>query len=274
MKGLYLAGAGDAGAGARTLGSFQAQATAKNGLANAASSISGTASSSGSAHGHTVVGRLGASAIGSFGRVAASDNSGSDYNFNTDNSGAHSHSVSGTADAQTITGDSETRPVTAPITYIIKLYDDVLDSVTVGVEEASATKAGVVGVGTQEFSGDKTFKDSVEIFNGTLSNPVGTSLHEEGTQATITEDGSTFNMLGPVTLTEGTWMVSSGAVFAASTGTVTGWRASIGDSSSDVSGGGYARHYDRKVQLWLYKFEWSLCGFHEHSIFDIPCGCA
>ena len=118
LKGLYLGGIGDSGSGARSLGVFQDDATAPNGLVNAASSISGSAVSDG-VHTH---------ARGNSSRAA---NNGTTYTvpgeeastgqLYTGSSGAHTHTLSGTAAAQGITGDSETRPRTAPVNYIIKL---------------------------------------------------------------------------------------------------------------------------------------------------------
>ena len=59
-------------------------------------------------------------------------------------SGNHSHSVSGTCNPQSISGDAETRPNTATLNYIIKLYSDTVNGVSVGVPIADATTPGLV----------------------------------------------------------------------------------------------------------------------------------
>lgn len=155
LKGLYLAGVGDAGGDARSLGIFQSQKTAKNGLANSSSSVSGTALSDGS-HSHSYDARLSPSGFGSFGNPGGITNTGSPITFSTNSDGAHTHSLSGTASAQTITGDVETRPVTAPVSYIIKLYDDEA-SVSMSLAQATSEKLGTVQLSTQFAAGDGTY---------------------------------------------------------------------------------------------------------------------
>jgi len=114
MKGLYLSGAGNAGGDARSLGVFQGDATAKNGL---------SATSGNDTHSHsagTLKGRR-SSAAGAdnvSGRASSKNNQGSTtYDIAISGSTAsdtHNHTIN------IGNGDSETRPKTAPVNYIIK----------------------------------------------------------------------------------------------------------------------------------------------------------
>jgi microcystin-dependent protein len=130
FRGVFLRGTGtSSGYAATTLGTTQDDATAKNSLANAASSISGTTGDSPSlAHDHYINGnqfRWNAVATGS--AVQAVDGGLSGTNGSTritegaNQSLVHAHSVSGTAVAQVISSlDTETRPVNVGVNYIIK----------------------------------------------------------------------------------------------------------------------------------------------------------
>lgn len=114
----------------RVLGSAQGQATAKNGLTASASpsGISGTAATAGN-HGHGGVYAsitLSGTNTGNVNSVSAGNGGGGVTSFSGGLSpgGDHSHSISGTANAQTITvgaGDSETRPINLSINAIIKV---------------------------------------------------------------------------------------------------------------------------------------------------------
>ena len=109
-----------------TLGAFQDDATAKNGLSNSTSGVTGSVGGSDGTHTHTIVstwipGVGGASPN----HIATKD---SPYNgattlpnayANTTNSG-HGHGFNLTAGAQTITGDVETRPVNVALNAFIK----------------------------------------------------------------------------------------------------------------------------------------------------------
>lgn len=99
-------------------GTVQAEATAKNGLANSASSVSGTALSAGN-HTHTVNTVKGTA--GSTSNRGVVTEGGGDLLNATNTTGAHTHSLSGTAAAQTITGDIETRPVNITVNYFVKI---------------------------------------------------------------------------------------------------------------------------------------------------------
>lgn len=111
----------------RVLGSAQGQATAKNGLSNAASSISGTANAGVNlSHNHSITdpgyGTPGASNISPpAGGTGFYVRGGNTLTIGSSASLDHSHGVSGTASAQTITGDSETRPINLSINAIIKV---------------------------------------------------------------------------------------------------------------------------------------------------------
>lgn len=109
------------------VGSVQTNATAKNGLSATAStsSVFGFSNAVGN-HSHTIGGHTNAAGGGSSGNYATLTNPGVGTNNKTSYSdgGAHSHSISGTADAQTITisnGDAETRPLNVYVNYIIKI---------------------------------------------------------------------------------------------------------------------------------------------------------
>lgn len=105
------------------VGSVQTNATAKNGLANAASTASGSIASSGG-HNHSMRFRTlaGVTIGGDDSRymLIAADTPGGVATPNQSD-GSHTHSFSGTAAAQTITGDAETRPLNAYVNYIIKI---------------------------------------------------------------------------------------------------------------------------------------------------------
>ena len=105
------------------VGSVQVNATAKNGLTNANSTASGSIGTSGG-HSHSMRFRTpaGLSIGGDDSRymlIAADTPGGLATPSQTD--GSHTHSFSGTAAAQTITGDAETRPRNAYVNYIIKV---------------------------------------------------------------------------------------------------------------------------------------------------------
>jgi microcystin-dependent protein len=124
-RGIFLRSSGQAsGQTAVTVGGHQGQATAKNGLANTASSVSGSATSAGN-HTHTLTfygnggGAAGYGAAAGDSSVPLSDRGPTSSGVQT--TGAHTHPLSGTADAQTITGDSETRPINKGVMYIIKV---------------------------------------------------------------------------------------------------------------------------------------------------------
>jgi len=104
----------------RAHGSAQSQATAKNGLTNSSSSVSasGGTSTDGN-HRHTVDMWNSGGGVGHPATTALAD-AADDW---TGYAGSHSHSVSvsGTAAAQTITGDAETRPINLSCNKLIKI---------------------------------------------------------------------------------------------------------------------------------------------------------
>jgi len=106
MKGLYLSGAGNAGGDARSLGVFQADKTAKNGLGFSMTNNSSTYSLPGA--------------------LTGNGNNASPYNTGARGTPIDSM-IKGTPYSSTITDsiviasdDNETRPKTAPVNYIIK----------------------------------------------------------------------------------------------------------------------------------------------------------
>lgn len=131
FRGAFLRGAGNPSQGDNTaLAGYQTNKTAPNGLKNSSSSVSGTAASNGN-HRHApgslkAMQSRAAGADNVSGRASAKNTQGTtSYNINisgnTGYAGSHSHSVSGTAAAQGMTGDGETRPLNQGINYIIKL---------------------------------------------------------------------------------------------------------------------------------------------------------
>jgi len=127
------------GAQAAPLGQAQAEGTAVNGLTNQSSGVSGTAAGQGggattsggrsNAHTHTIPTILSGDVFqAGTGRQAYGSGAGlSTAGETTDHSHsvpAHTHSsssVSGTASAQFMTGDGETRPVNIAFNYFIKI---------------------------------------------------------------------------------------------------------------------------------------------------------
>ncbi len=110
----------------RVHGSSQGQATAKNGLQNASSAISGTANSGVDlSHTHnSSIPKAGASGVvaGTSNFMTSNTNHSPWQDVTSSASGSldHSHTLTGTADAQTITGDTETRPINLSSNRIIK----------------------------------------------------------------------------------------------------------------------------------------------------------
>lgn len=99
------------------------QKTAKNGISAAASSVSGSAVSGGIDHNHYIsdaitavnTGSGGFNWVGTLGTFYKAGYSGGASAYN------HTHGLSATAAAQTITGDAETTPASLALNYIIKL---------------------------------------------------------------------------------------------------------------------------------------------------------
>jgi len=157
LVGAFTRGIGTSGVhvGPSGVGVVQTHATAKNALANAASSLSsGSATGSGDhAHGATTTGTgshdhdlnnggggvaltgdtsfavaSGGSATvasgfgGSLINLDRTSTSGSTHSHGISASGTHTHPVTGTCDAQTISStDTETRPNSKGVNYIIKI---------------------------------------------------------------------------------------------------------------------------------------------------------
>lgn len=119
-RGVFLRGAGTTNLGITvTVGGWQDDATAKNGLSNTANSLTGGSTDSQGIHSHNVYFKDNAAGGSAVGTVSTAGSSPSGTRM-TDLSGAHSHSVTGTIPAQTITGETETRPQNRGVSYIIK----------------------------------------------------------------------------------------------------------------------------------------------------------
>lgn len=132
FRGAFLRGAGNPSQGDNTaLAGYQTNKTAPNGLKNSSSSVSGsgaknqlnrTTNSTGSPSGiiERKANRYGANNAGPSGWYAVTAwNSSSSHAHTVSYSG--NFSISGTAAAQGMTGDSETRPLNQGVNYIIKL---------------------------------------------------------------------------------------------------------------------------------------------------------
>ena len=142
-RGVFLRGVGTPGGlDSVSLGGYQAQKTAKNGLTNSTSGVTGSVSTSGSTsnaggHVHTITW------YGNGGAVQGIGTAGGDQSGPLGGSGStgvnsvpnHVHTLvksngvtpgldstfsSGSAAAQTVTGDNETRPLSRGVNYIIK----------------------------------------------------------------------------------------------------------------------------------------------------------
>ncbi len=140
MKGLYLSGSGNSGGDARSLGVFQNEATKPNGLQNSSSTVTVNKNqwnSNQNSHTHFIASNQSGSSttlnstntlddqrylVGNetsytlVGRTAEAVNGISSSSSST----WASANATGTAAGQSITGDAETRPKTAPVNYIIK----------------------------------------------------------------------------------------------------------------------------------------------------------
>jgi microcystin-dependent protein len=123
MRGLFLRGEGTASGGdAVSVGGHQVQKTAKNGLGNASSSLSGNTGAINNNHTHTAMragiangGWIGSGSAGA-GQVGFVDTAQTSSDIQS-----HTHATTGTAAAQTISGDNETRPANRGVRYIIKV---------------------------------------------------------------------------------------------------------------------------------------------------------
>lgn len=131
FRGSFLRGAGSPHAGDTcTVGGHQSQKTAKNGLSNSTSSVSAsgnkdqmnrTSSSTGTPSGYIerkANHYTGASSGPSGWYAITAWNSATSHAHTVTYTGTFS--TSGTASAQTITGDNETRPLNQGVQYIIK----------------------------------------------------------------------------------------------------------------------------------------------------------
>lgn len=94
----------------RAAGSAQTQTTAKNGLQNAASAVSGSVDRA-----------LGNTPVQSLSNQVNTYSAAAGFFAYTYNTGTATPAISGTATAQTITGDAETRPINLVCYKIIKL---------------------------------------------------------------------------------------------------------------------------------------------------------
>ena len=128
-RSVFLRGVGSPFAGDPvTLGGFQVHKTAKNALSNSTSSLSSSsAAATGSAgltsHSHSITSYKNSTDSGLHVIAATGNNTINPSTAPTTGSANidHSHTVSGTAGAQTITGDTETRPHNVGVNYIIKI---------------------------------------------------------------------------------------------------------------------------------------------------------
>jgi hypothetical protein len=107
---------------ATVAGTTQTDSTAKNGLSNSTSSISGGSAASSGAHQHAMAYQTTDTAGGGVMTTGGQSSSSSGTLSNAVSSaGGHTHTVTGTAGAQTITGDTETAPVNITVNYFVKI---------------------------------------------------------------------------------------------------------------------------------------------------------
>jgi hypothetical protein len=137
------------------------------------------------------------------------------------------------------TGASD-RTVTLPTAA-----DNIHRTITVKKVDSGAGKVIIDGEGSETIDGivSKTLLsqyDSITIIcDGAgwhiTTKPIGTYLHISGTQSSITEDGTVFNVAGPMTLTEGTWLVSGSLTFSMSSGNLGVFQISLDNASNAAS---------------------------------------
>lgn len=144
FKGLYTNHVGSNGDQNYTFTEFSPDITAVNGLANASAALtSGTTGAATGAHTHQMGNSARAANTGSTFTVAAEESFTGQ--LSTKSAGAHSHAVTGTCPAQVLSGDAESRPNTGTLNYIIKLYSDSVNGVSVGVPQSRWQKRDLVG---------------------------------------------------------------------------------------------------------------------------------
>ena len=122
-RSVFLRGVGSPFAGDPvTLGGFQVHKTAKNALSNSTSGNTGTVGGSDGSHSHTGIPLNIPSSAGYAGFSGYATSGGVQNNGTTGStSSTHGHGFTLTAGAQTITGDTETRPHNVGVNYIIKI---------------------------------------------------------------------------------------------------------------------------------------------------------
>ena len=133
LRGSFLRGVGTPHVGdAQTLAGFQNDKTAKNALQNSSSSVStGSCSANQSSHSHNIRRASSTGTVLTLHTGSGSNSSGLSmgngtvyqplYTGGTDPSISCSIGGTWTAAAQTITGDTETRPINVGVNYIIKI---------------------------------------------------------------------------------------------------------------------------------------------------------
>lgn len=228
LMGTFLRGVGSpSGLDVVSLAGLQAQKTAKNGLSNATSSVSGTVGGSDGTHTHTMAynGSGTGSSLGASSQYWDDDSldrgAGSNPNVQSTNSG-HGHGHSLTSAAQAISGDNETRPQNVGVYYIVKLFDNFAQA-DIYIEPASATLTGVITPNDQTLAGVKTFTSPITS-SGLVNASIGSEL------ITVTADR---DMSGANNWSGTDWTVGSGVythTAGANAATLAGYAATIGNT--------------------------------------------
>jgi hypothetical protein len=113
-------------------------------------------------------------------------------------------------------GDSVHIQVSIPITQFRNAGSSL-----VGFSRATSTSQGLVGG-----------SNGIALTSG----QIGEVQYLSGSQGSITENSTIFNIIGPITLTPGVWMVSATALMSGSSGTVTQAEIAIDNANNAFSG--------------------------------------
>lgn len=191
LRGIFLRGAGTAsGQVAVTVGGYQTQLTAKNGL---------TTVSAGS-HTHQVNARPATTGGVFFDGVTNTASGASSLSsvLVTNSQGAHTHDLN---------GDTETRPLNRGVTYIIKLWNDTTYGISVGVaDHQKGVTSGLVpvnGLSARNVIGDTT---GTAVPAGCVGETISATNY--GASDTSLASGQFVHAgADTITLTAGTWLL-------------------------------------------------------------------
>jgi microcystin-dependent protein len=189
LRGVFLRGAGTAsGQAAVAVGGYQAQTTAKNGLAL-----------SENAHTHLQNIPNGTFGIGSY--VGA--NAGPLTNNSIGN--AAIPTAGATTGISLGSGDAETRPLNRGVTYIIKLWNDTTYGIAVGVaDHQKGVTSGLVPV--NGLSARNVIGDTTAVPAGCVGETVS-AIRDQSGDTTLTGNAWVHHSSDFVTLSPGIWIL-------------------------------------------------------------------